>query len=84
LGWSGERPIHAVAADDPESDITVVITAYQPAPQLWAPTLVTNGVPALARPHCGEDDVNEGTARRIAAAAVVNQAVRVEVRQDAA
>jgi hypothetical protein len=30
-----ERPIHVVAADDPESDITVVITVYQPDPELW-------------------------------------------------
>ena len=37
LGWSGQRPLHVVAADDLRSDITVVITVYQPAPQLWAP-----------------------------------------------
>jgi hypothetical protein len=24
-----------VAADDPDSDITVVITVYQPDPELW-------------------------------------------------
>ncbi|MBI2536331.1 MAG: DUF4258 domain-containing protein [Gemmatimonadetes bacterium] len=35
LGWSGTRPLHVVAADDPDSDITVVITVYQPDPQLW-------------------------------------------------
>ncbi len=35
LGWSGERPLHVVAADDPESDITVVITAYYPDPNMW-------------------------------------------------
>ena len=35
LGWAGERPIHVAAADDPESDITVVITVYQPDPELW-------------------------------------------------
>lgn len=35
LGWSGKRPIHVVAADDPHSDITVVITVYQPDPRLW-------------------------------------------------
>lgn len=37
LGRSGARPIHVVAADDPRSDITVVITVYQPAPELWEP-----------------------------------------------
>lgn len=35
LGWVGERPLHVVAADDPASDITIVITVYQPAPALW-------------------------------------------------
>ena len=35
LGWAGERPIHVVATDDPESDITVVITVYKPDPELW-------------------------------------------------
>lgn len=37
LGWSGDRPIHVVAADDPGSDITVVITVYQPDLELWEP-----------------------------------------------
>ncbi len=35
LGWSGGRPLHVVAADDADSDITVVITVYQPDPTLW-------------------------------------------------
>ena len=35
LGWSGDRPVHVVAADDPESDITIVITVYRPDPDLW-------------------------------------------------
>jgi len=35
LGWSGERPLHVVAADDPESDITIVITVYRPDPDMW-------------------------------------------------
>lgn len=34
MGWSSERPIHVVAADDPQSDITVVITVYEPASEL--------------------------------------------------
>ncbi len=35
LGWSGGRPLHVVAADHPESDITIVITVYRPDPDLW-------------------------------------------------
>ena len=35
LGWSGGRPLHVVAADDPASDITVVITVYRPDPDMW-------------------------------------------------
>ena len=34
LGWRGERPIHIVAADTPESE-TIVITVYEPDPILW-------------------------------------------------
>lgn len=37
MGWSAGRPIHVVAADDPQSDITVVITVYEPDLQLWEP-----------------------------------------------
>jgi hypothetical protein len=35
LGWSGGQPLHVVAADDLESDITVVITVYRPDPDMW-------------------------------------------------
>ena len=35
LGWSGDRPVHVVAADDPESDITIVITVYHPDSDMW-------------------------------------------------
>ncbi len=35
LGCSGVRPLHGVAADDPESDITIVITVYPPDPDMW-------------------------------------------------
>ncbi len=35
LGWSGGRPLHVVAADDPESDIIIVITVYRPDPDVW-------------------------------------------------
>ena len=37
LGCSGDRPLHVVAADDPESDITIVITVYHPDPDMWTP-----------------------------------------------
>ena len=35
LGWSRGRPLHVVAADDPDSDITIVITVYRPDPDMW-------------------------------------------------
>lgn len=35
LGWSGSRPIHIVAADDPETGETIVITVYEPGPERW-------------------------------------------------
>jgi hypothetical protein len=39
LGWTeeedGRRPIHVVAADDDERNITYVITVYEPNPDLW-------------------------------------------------
>ena len=41
LGWSGTRPLHVVAADAPDSDLTIVITVYQPEPELWSPDLRT-------------------------------------------
>lgn len=37
LGWTGQRPIHVVAADDPGSSETVVITVYEPDPACWEP-----------------------------------------------
>lgn len=33
------RPVHVVAADDDEREITVVITCYEPDPELWADDL---------------------------------------------
>jgi hypothetical protein len=36
LGWRGDRPLHIVAADTPESE-TIVITVYEPDPALWEP-----------------------------------------------
>ena len=36
LGFTGNRrPIHVVAAHDPEKDRAIVITAYEPIPELW-------------------------------------------------
>ena len=35
LGWRGSRPLHVVAADNPADNETIVITVYQPDPQLW-------------------------------------------------
>jgi hypothetical protein len=34
LGWRGDRPIHVVAADTQENE-TIVITVYEPDPELW-------------------------------------------------
>ena len=35
LGWSGKRPIHVVAEDDPVSRDTTVVTAYEPDRKIW-------------------------------------------------
>jgi len=35
LGWPKNRPLHVVAADESDTDITHVITAYQPDPTQW-------------------------------------------------
>lgn len=37
LAWSGPRPLHVVAADIPEANTTVIITVYEPDPDLWEP-----------------------------------------------
>jgi len=37
LGWVSGKPIHVVAADDPDSDITIVVTAYVPDLSQWHP-----------------------------------------------
>lgn len=36
LGWSNEWPIHVVAADKDAAELTVVVTAYRPLPELWS------------------------------------------------
>ena len=38
LGWCGRRPIHVVAADNPEAQETVIITVYEPDARRWDPT----------------------------------------------
>ena len=38
LGAPNDRPLHVVAADEPDSDITHVITAYVPDPEQWDAT----------------------------------------------
>lgn len=35
LGWSGQRPIHVVAEDDPAAGETTVVTAYVPDARRW-------------------------------------------------
>ena len=35
LGWSDDRPLHVIAADDDETNETIVITIYQPDPDIW-------------------------------------------------
>jgi hypothetical protein len=35
LGWRGTRPIHLVAADNPEAEEIIVITVYEPDPLQW-------------------------------------------------
>jgi hypothetical protein len=37
IGVEEVRAAVHVAADDPESDITVVITVYRPDPERWEP-----------------------------------------------
>ena len=35
LGWGGSRPIHIVGEDDPVTDETTVVTAYEPDAKRW-------------------------------------------------
>ncbi len=37
LGWSGTRPLHVVAADNPMAQETIIITVYEPDPAEWQP-----------------------------------------------
>ena len=35
LGWRSARPLHVVAAVNPDTGETIVITAYEPNPEEW-------------------------------------------------
>lgn len=35
LGWDGKRPIHVVGEDDPVTDETTIVTAYEPDIKRW-------------------------------------------------
>jgi hypothetical protein len=35
LGFPQGRPVHVVLAEEPDSDVTHVITAYVPDPSMW-------------------------------------------------
>lgn len=37
LGWSGTRPLHVVAVDNPMAQETIIITVYEPDPAEWQP-----------------------------------------------
>ena len=34
-GWVGSRPVHIVAADNPEGAETIIITVYEPGRDRW-------------------------------------------------
>lgn len=35
LGWSGARPLHVVSACNAADDETIIVTVYEPDPDLW-------------------------------------------------
>jgi hypothetical protein len=37
LGYDGERPVHVLIAENAEADEWIVVTAYEPNPDLWLP-----------------------------------------------
>ena len=37
LGWSANRPIHVVVADNMEEKETIVVTVYKPDSLIWLP-----------------------------------------------
>jgi Domain of unknown function (DUF4258) len=37
LGWRGTRPIHVVTAENATDNETLIVTVYEPDPDLWEP-----------------------------------------------
>jgi len=37
LGWCEARPIHVVAAENMGDNETIIVTVYEPDPNLWEP-----------------------------------------------
>ena len=37
LGWCGQRPVRVVAADNLADNETIIVTVYEPDPDLWEP-----------------------------------------------
>lgn len=35
LGYSGDRPLHIVTAEDAKNESLIIITVYEPDPELW-------------------------------------------------
>jgi len=35
LGWTGNRPLHVVVADNEAEGTIIAITVYEPSPDLW-------------------------------------------------
>jgi len=35
LGWRGARPVHVVVADNLRQNELIVVTVYEPDPELW-------------------------------------------------
>lgn len=45
LGWVGDQPLHVVLAYDQATLTGYVVTAYRPAPALWAEDFKTRRAP---------------------------------------
>lgn len=35
LAWIDDRPLHVVVADDQEDGVKIVVTVYEPGPEIW-------------------------------------------------
>ena len=35
LAWIDDRPLHVVVADDQEDGVKIVVTVYEPDPEIW-------------------------------------------------